>query len=92
MCIMGIIFIIAGVVSAIVAKVSAELDTKCTLFYVCMNLFIIGTIGGVFLINKSLKLRTPEQMLEMKLKAVEDAKKDLQKFYADYPEFKNGKE
>lgn len=92
MCIIGIIFIIVGVVSAIVAKISAELDVKSALFYVCMNLFIIGTVGGTFLVQKSRNPKTPEQMLEMKLKAVEDAQKDLQKFYIEYPEFENGKE
>lgn len=85
----GIILIIIGLFTGVIAWFAAESDMSIV-FYASLILFIIGVVGGLFLIcDSSRNPDTPEQMLEMKLKAVEDAQKDLQKFYTDYPEFKN---
>ena len=84
----GIILIIIGLFSCVVARFAAE-ENMTIVFYPSLILFIIGVVGGLFLIHESRSPDTPEQVLEMKLKAFEDAQKDLQKFYIDHPEFKN---
>lgn len=82
----GITLIIIGLFASVVARFTVDIDV---FFYVSLILFFIGIVGGLFLIYESRNPDTPEQMLEMKLKAVQDAQKDLQKFYIDYPELKN---